>query len=76
VVTFSGDPSNEHPDESLRGQPPSMRLIACGDEEFCWAKVITHTATYPLRMWERSEVLARDVSVLREEPHDQDRSVE
>lgn len=65
VVAFSGDPGREHADPELNGQPPSLDLIACGSEEFCWAAVETWTETHPLREWEDVEVLARDLTRVR-----------
>lgn len=66
VVTFSGDPCDEHPDEELRGQPPSMQFIACGPEQFCWDALASWTVEHPLRMWEEAEVLARDPEIVRQ----------
>ncbi len=60
VITFSGDPNNEHPDEDLRGSHPLMERIACGSEDFCWLALARRTDRHPLRMWEEAEVLARD----------------
>ena len=65
VISFSGDPAGEHKDEALRGHGPSLALIACGPEEFCWAMLATWTALHPLRRWEEAEVLARHSSVVR-----------
>jgi hypothetical protein len=64
VITFSGDPAREHPDEELRGHEPSLQLIACGSEEFCWESVVTWTAAHPLRQWEDVEVLGRGPEIL------------
>jgi hypothetical protein len=60
VVTFSGDPAGEHPDEELRGRAPHLSLVACGPEEFCWDSLTKWTERHPLRMWEEGEVLVRD----------------
>ena len=60
VIVFSGDPASEHPDEELRGRPPSLEFIACGPREFCWMALVDWTAEHPLRQWEEAEVLARD----------------
>ena len=60
VVVFSGDPAAEHPDEELRGHAPSLSLIACGPEDFCWRAAADWTAEHPLRIWEDVEVLPRD----------------
>lgn len=60
VITFSGDPDNEHPDAELRGKHPLMEHIACGPEAFCWDALARWTTAHPLRMWEEAEVLARD----------------
>lgn len=68
VLTFSGDPDGEHPDEELRGRGPHLTLIAAGSEDFCWASLIRWTASHPLRMWEDAEVVKRHPSVVRE-PH-------
>lgn len=65
VIAFSGDPDEEHPDEDLRGQEPSLRLIAAGGEDFCWDALGTWTANHPLRMWEDAEVVERHPSVVR-----------
>lgn len=65
VITFSGDPAEEHPDPELRGRGPSLDLIACGDEDFCWKALARWTATHPLRLWEEVEVLERHPSVVR-----------
>jgi hypothetical protein len=64
VIVFSGDPDAEHPDDELRGSHPTMRLIACGPERFCWDALTTYTATCPLREWETAEVLARDLATV------------
>lgn len=64
VVSFSGDPGGEHPDEDLHGMPPSLALVACGSEAFCWDAIARWTAKHPLRMWEEVEVLARDPLVV------------
>lgn len=65
VLTFSGDPDNEHPDEELRGTGPHLELIAAGDEESCWRSLAKWTETHPLRLWEDAEVLERHPSVVR-----------
>lgn len=64
VIVFSGDPASEHPDEELRGQPPSMTFLACGDEAFCWTSAVGWTVDHPLRQWETVEVLARNPAVV------------
>lgn len=63
VIAFSGDPAREHPDPELRGKAPHLRLIACGDESFCWAALTRWTAGHPLRRWETAEVLQRDPAI-------------
>lgn len=65
VVTFSGDPAGEHPDPELNGKGPSLDMIACGSESFCWDAITKWTVKHPLRMWEAVEVLARHPSVVR-----------
>jgi hypothetical protein len=65
VIAFSGDPCGEHPDEELCGRPPSLTLLACGPEDFCWESLVKWTAKHPLRMWEDAEVVARHPSVVR-----------
>lgn len=60
VVSFSGDPAEEHPDDKLCGQAPHLELIACGSEEFCWQAAIEWTAKHPLQMWQEVEILSRD----------------
>jgi hypothetical protein len=65
VIAFSGDPADEHPDDDLRGSYPSLQLVACGPEEFCWVSLAKWTATHPLRLWETAEVLARMDGVVR-----------
>jgi hypothetical protein len=60
VIVFSGDPASEHEDEELRGREPHLRLIACGDESYCWEALVLWTKKHPLREWENVEVLARD----------------
>lgn len=60
VILFSGDPDNEHLDESLRGAGPHMTLIACGPYDFCWRELDSWTHKHPLREWEHAEVLARE----------------
>jgi hypothetical protein len=65
VIGFSGDPASEHPDDELRGRGPSLDLIACGPENFCWDALAKWTAEHPLRMWEEAEVLARDPALVR-----------
>ena len=62
VITFSGDPEDEHPDIELRGCAPSMQFIAAGTEDFCWAAIISWTAHNPLRQWEQAEVLTRCIT--------------
>lgn len=69
VIAFSGDPAEEHPDPELRGQGPSLDLVACGPEEFCWTALDKWTRAHPLRMWEEAEVLERHKSVVREPCH-------
>ncbi|GGJ56079.1 hypothetical protein GCM10007173_13620 [Glutamicibacter ardleyensis] len=59
VISFSGDPTGEHGDGSLNGQPPSLSLIAAGNEKFCWEALTRWTGKQPLRMREHAEVLAR-----------------
>jgi hypothetical protein len=61
VVYFSGDPYGEHPDRTLRGQAPSLTLIAAGPEQFCWTALGEWTAKHVLRQWETAEVVARTV---------------
>lgn len=68
VIVFSGDPASEHPDAELRGSHPTMQLLACGPERFCWDTLTTHTATVPLRQWETAEVLARDPATVIRPP--------
>ena len=68
VITFGGDPASEHEDEALRGHGPSLTLIACGPEQFCWEALATWTAKHPLQHWEEAEVLARHSSVVRSVP--------
>lgn len=65
VVTFSGDPAGEHPDDELHGKGPSVEFIACGSESFCWDSLVAWTGSHPLRMWEEAEVLARDLHSVR-----------
>lgn len=64
VIAFSGDPASEHSDPELRGQSPSLTLIAAGSEQFCWDALASWTAKHPLRMWEDAEVLTRHPSVV------------
>lgn len=59
VVHFSGDPAGEHSNSQLNGQPPSLKLIAAGNETFCWEALTRWTGKHPLQMWETAEVLAR-----------------
>jgi hypothetical protein len=66
VIVFSGDPAGEHEDEALRGHSPSLTLIGCGPEQFCWEALARWTAKHPLRLWEEAEVLARHSSVVRD----------
>lgn len=68
VIAFSGDPSGEHPDPELSGEPPSLNLIACGDEAFCWKAAAAWTLKHPLRQWENVEILARTITA--ESPQD------
>jgi hypothetical protein len=67
VITFSGDPASEHPDEELHGAAPCLTFIASGPEKFCWDALFRWTAEHPLRMWEEAEVLARDPALVRSE---------
>lgn len=67
VVSFSGDPASEHPDETLRGSGPILELIACGPEQFCWEALDRWTSAHPLRLWEEVEVLERHPSMLSNE---------
>lgn len=64
VITFSGDPADEHPDDELRGAAPLFRYIAAGSEEFCWGALTNWTNIHPLRMWEEAEVLTRDPALV------------
>lgn len=66
VIVFGGDPVGEHPDPELRGAAPSLTLVACGPEDFCWQALAEWTAGHPLRMWEDAEVLARHPTVVRD----------
>lgn len=59
VLTFSGDPDGEHPNEELRGTGPSLTLIAAGDEDFCWKSLEAWTEKHPLRRGEDAEVVER-----------------
>lgn len=59
VIAFSGDPAGEHPDPELNGQPPSLKMVAAGPEQFCWDTLTRWTAKHPMRMWESAEVLKR-----------------
>ena len=68
VLSFSGDPAGEHPDEELRGSSPHLQLIAAGPEDFCWQSLDAWTKKHPLRLWEDAEVLARHPSVVRQPP--------
>lgn len=63
VVVFTGDPDEEHPNESLRGRCPHMELICAGTEEGCWAALNAWTMRHPLEQWQHAEVLARMVSL-------------
>lgn len=65
VLSFSGDPDEEHPDEELRGREPHLTLIAAGGEDFCWDALARWTAAHSLRMWEDAEVLERHPTVVR-----------
>lgn len=67
VIEFSGDPALEHDDEELRGHAPSLTLIACGPEDFCWQQLTNWTKKHPLRMWETAEVLARDLQLAQQQ---------
>jgi hypothetical protein len=60
VIVFSGDPASEHEDEELRGHAPSLRMVACGSEDFCWDALVNWVVAHPLRKWEDGEVLARE----------------
>lgn len=64
VVVFGGDPAGEHEDPDLHGREPSMELIACGDEAFCWRALAAWTAMRPLRHREEAEVLGRDLATV------------
>ena len=68
VIAFSGDPANEHENVALRGSSPSLMLIACGPEQFCWDSLAAWTAKHPLRLWEEAEVLTRHPSMVPSEP--------
>lgn len=65
VIVFGGDPGSEHPDEDLRGSAPSIFLLGCGPEDFCWGSAARWTAKHPLRMWEEVEIVRRHPSVVR-----------
>lgn len=67
VVTFSGDPCNEHPDPDLRGRSPFLEFIAAGDEAFCWRAVGSWVAKHPLSAWQTVEVLTRNPDVVTDE---------
>ena len=64
VIVFSGDPGAEHPSSELRGSGPSLTLLACGPEEFCWDRARLWTESHGLQTWETVEVLARHPSVM------------
>lgn len=64
VIVFGGDFDDDHPDEALRGQAPSLTLIAAGPEEFCWQALSEWTSKHPLRRDEYAEVLSRDLQVV------------
>lgn len=66
VIEFSGDPAEEHDDPELRGHGPSLTMIACGPEDFCWDALAKRTVKHPLRMWETAEVVERHPSVVRD----------
>lgn len=67
LITFSGDPAEEHPDEELRGKGPSLELIAAGNQTFCWQALADWTKTHPLKMWQTAEVVARDPLIVHVE---------
>lgn len=69
VIVFDGDFDNDHPDEELRGHAPSLSLIGCGPEEFCWEAVRKWTEKRPLRRNETVEVLTRTLPAEHLEPH-------
>lgn len=60
VITFSGDPAEEHADPDLNGMAPHLQFIAAGDEDFCWKALDEWTAKHPLQEWQDCEVLMRD----------------
>ena len=64
VVSFSGDPSNEHPDPDLNGRGPHLDLIASGSEQFCWDALAAWTLKHPIREWQAAEVLERHATVV------------
>ena len=64
VLYFMGDYDNDHPDKELRGQAPSLTLIAAGPEDFCWDSLVRWTSTHPLRRDEHAEVLARNPAMV------------
>ena len=65
IIHFTGDPVDEHPDDELRGQAPSLTLIAAGPEEFCWQALNLWTTEHPLRQWEAGEVVQRDPAAVQ-----------
>lgn len=65
VVVFGGDFDNDHPDPKRRGLGPTLEMVGCGDEAFCWDAARSWTAAHPLGRDETVEVLARDPQVVR-----------
>lgn len=59
VVYFCGDPTGEHPEVDLAGHEPSLTIIACGPEQFCWDALYAWTSRNTLRDGETAEVLQR-----------------
>lgn len=66
VLVFMGDLDGDHPDEALRGAGPSLTLIACGPEDFCWEALAEWAAKNLLRRGEEAEVVARHPSVIKQ----------
>lgn len=67
VIEFEGDFDGDHPDEELRGEGPSMHLIASSPitveedaEGFCWSALASWTESHPLRRGETAQVLRQD----------------
>jgi hypothetical protein len=57
-------------DGDYDGRDPEVKLIAQGDEAWCWQALQRWTATHGLRPLETAEVVKRDPKLVQQEADD------